>query len=228
MPSTHPRRSRGFTLVEALVALFVMALLSALAWQGLGAVLQGREASRGAVDRAGRLATVLAQWEQDLQAVVDTGTVPALHFDGQTLRMTRRADTGVVLVAWALREGVWQRWVSPPYTQAAPLQEAWMASQQFQGREAGQLELFSGAEQWQLYYFYDGNWANAQSTGNLVGQPAQTLPPPEQPASPPDDGQPPPAPPPAQLRQELPAAVRLVLTLDGHKLQRDIALAPAG
>ena len=58
-------RARGFTLVELLVALFAMALLSAMAWQGLESVLKAREASRGAVEQAGRLATVLTQWEQD-------------------------------------------------------------------------------------------------------------------------------------------------------------------
>lgn len=79
------RRPRGFTLVEVLVAIFAMAILSAMAWQGLESVLKARDASRAAVERAGRLATVLTQWEQDLQAVVDTGLVPALQFDGQSL-----------------------------------------------------------------------------------------------------------------------------------------------
>ena len=82
-----PRRPcKGFTLVEVLVALFAMALLAGLAWQGLDSVLRTREASREAIDRTTRLATVVTQWEQDLQAVHDTGVVPALAFDGQTLR----------------------------------------------------------------------------------------------------------------------------------------------
>lgn len=242
-----PRSQGGFTLVEVLVALFVMALLSAMAWQGLQAVLSAREASREAVDRAGRLSTVLTQWEQDLLAVVDTGVVPAFNFDGQTLRLTRRSEAGVVLVAWALRPPRWQRWVSPPFTQQAALQEAWLASQQFQGQERGQLELLDKAEAWQLYVFYDGGWANAQSTGDLAEETA--VQPPEPPASPPDagggplgsppgtpptggpptGGSPPDTPPAAAvLRQRLPAAVRLLLTLDGQPLTRDIALAPAG
>lgn len=239
-PARHGARStqRAFTLVEVLVALFVMAILSAMAWQGLQAVLAAREASREAVDRAGRLSTVLTQWEQDLLALADTGVVPAFSFDGQTLRLTRRTDAGVVLVAWALRPPRWQRWVSPPFTQQAPLQEAWLASQQFQGEERGQLELLDKAEAWQLYVYYDGGWANAQSSGDLAEEPP-VLPPPENPPpqnpppeNPPPENpppqNPPPQNPPAAQRQQLPAAVRLLLTIDGQPLTRDIALAPAG
>ena len=94
-------RSAGFTLVEVLVALLAMALLASLAWQGLDSVLRTRDASREAIDRTTRLATVLTQWEQDLLAVHDTGVVPALAFDGQTLRLTRRTEGGVSLVAWS-------------------------------------------------------------------------------------------------------------------------------
>jgi general secretion pathway protein J len=74
-------------------------------------VLRGRDGQPRAIDRTTRLATVLTQWEQDLQAVHDTGVVPALAFDGQTLRLTRRVEGGVQLVAWSLRTASWQRWV---------------------------------------------------------------------------------------------------------------------
>ena len=197
-------RVRGFTLVELLVALFAMALLSAMAWQGLESVLKAREASRGAVEQAGRLATVLTQWEQDLQAVVDTGLAPALQFDGQTVRLTRRSDAGIVIAAWAVRDGRWQRWTSPAYTRAEALQQGWLGAQQLLGTEPGQVRLADGAEGWQVYFFYDGNWANAQSTGNVVA----------------------PGGPPSAQRQQLPDAVRIVVALRDGALTRDVALGP--
>ena len=95
------------------MALLVMAILASLSWQGLDGILRARDGTREAIDRTTRLATVLTQWEQDLQAVHDTGVVPALAFDGQTLRLTRRVDAGVALVAWSVRGGVWQRWAGP-------------------------------------------------------------------------------------------------------------------
>jgi general secretion pathway protein J len=197
-------RARGFTLVELLVALFAMALLSAMAWQGLESVLKAREASRGAVEQAGRLATVLTQWEQDLQAVVDTGLAPPLQFDGQTVRLTRRSEAGIVIAAWAVRDGRWQRWTSPAYTRAEALQQGWLAAQQLLGTEPGQVRLADGAEGWQVYFFYDGNWANAQSTGKVVA----------------------PGGAPAAPRQLLPDAVRIVVALAGGALTRDVALGP--
>jgi len=220
------RFTRGFTLVEVLVAIFAMAILSAMAWQGLESVLKAREASRGAVDRAGRLATVLTQWEQDLQAVVDTGLVPPLQFDGLSVRLTRRSEPGIVIVVWAVREGRWQRWASPAFTQAEALQQGWLAALQLLGTEPGQVLLAEGAESWQVYFFYDGNWANAQSTGNVGVAPALPVAtPPKPPASAASAAAPVPFP---VAREQLPGAVRIVVTLPGGALTRDVALGPAG
>jgi general secretion pathway protein J len=221
--------TRGFTLVEVLVAIFAMAILSAMAWQGLESVLKAREASRGAVDRAGRLATVLTQWEQDLQAVVDTGLVPPLQFDGLSVRLTRRSEPGIVIVVWAVREGRWQRWASPAFTQAEALQQGWLAALQLLGTEPGQVLLAEGAASWQVYFFFDGNWANAQSTGNVGVAPA--LPEAAAPPTPPASGASAPAPGPRLFpvaREQLPGAVRIVVTLPGGALTRDVALGPAG
>ena len=208
----HGLRSAGFTLVEVLVALFAMALLAGLAWQGLDSVLRAREASREAIDRATRLATVVTQWEQDLRAVHDTGVVPALAFDGQTLRLTRRTEGGVSLVAWSVRTGLWQRWASLPMTRAGQLQEIWLGHMQMQGSEPGHLTVAQETSEWQIYFHRGNDWSNAQSTGDLVATPPA---PPASAAAP-------------VAREALPNAVRLVITLAGRKLTRDIALGPQG
>ena len=211
------RRDRGFTLVEVLVALLLMAILATLAWQALDGVMRARDDSRASIDRTVRLATVLTQWEQDLQALHDTEIVPPLAFDGQTLRLTRRAEGGVVLVAWSVRSGLWQRWAGPALVRSGELQEAWLRSQQLQGQEAGTVMLSEGASQWQIYFARDGQWSNAQSSGNLAAAP----PPASASAASAATGL-------ATLREVLPEAVRLQITLGGQTLTRDIALGPAG
>lgn len=203
---------RGFTLVEVLVAMLMMAILSTITWQGLDSILRARDASKAALDRTQRLATIIAQWEQDLQALHETQALPAaLQFDGRTVRMTRRVEGGVALVVWSLRSGSWQRWVGPASTRMVDLQEAWIASQGLLGNEPGHLTLSEGASDWQIYFHRGGAWTNAQSTGDATAAPA----------TPGVRGA-------ATAVEALPAAVRLVISLDGKTLTRDIALGPSG
>ncbi len=247
-PRGPARRAAGFTLIEVLVALLIMAILATLSWQGLDSIVRARERSRDAIDATVRLTTVMTQWEQDLQAVVDTGALASpLTFDGMTLRMTRRTEGGVMMVAWAVRNGVWQRWTGPLMTRVGDVQENWMRSQALQGNELTQLTVASEASQWQIYFNRGGQWANSQSTGELatgLNPPVAPPPPPASAASGANGGNgtsadgggggvpplPPPPPPgaPPVARELLPDAVRLQITLGGRLLTRDIALGAGG
>ncbi|MCA0243099.1 MAG: prepilin-type N-terminal cleavage/methylation domain-containing protein [Proteobacteria bacterium] len=210
---TTRRRARGFTLVEVLVALFVMALMAALGWQGVDGVLKSRDISRDAVDRSLLLTALMSQWETDLQMLqADTGVPSALSFDGRTLRLVRRSPDGAVqLVAWQLSERAWLRWASAPTTRLAALQQAWLRSQQLQGAEPEQVRLLDGVDSWQIYFYRGNAWTNAQSTGDFSSSPPTTG----------GSGAPP------RQVELLPTGVRLVLTLDGKTLTRDIMVAPA-
>jgi general secretion pathway protein J len=175
----------GFTLVEVLVALMIMAILAVMAWQGVDGIVRARDASNIRLTQTLRLNTVMAQWEQDLTSV-QTSVVPSLSFDGASLRLVRRVDGGLQVVVWSLRpraslpdllagdttEGnVWLRWAGPVTTTKSGLQESWLRSQQFQGNEAGQLQLMSGIAQWQIYFYRGNAWTNAQSSsGSAPGK----------------------------------------------------------
>ena len=202
-------RSAGFTLVEVLVALLIMAVLSTMAWQGVDGMVRARDASQEAAERTLRLTTVMAQWEQDLASIYDSPSAPAIAFDGANLRLTRSTPQGAQVVVWSLREGVWRRWASPSVTRAFELQQAWLMSQQLIGTEDQQVRLLDGATQWQVYFFRGNAWSNAQSSADTVtipssGRPAGTAP-----------------------RAALPTGVRLVLSLDDtRRLTRDVLLGP--
>jgi general secretion pathway protein J len=182
------RAARGFTLVEVLVAMFIMAILAVMAWQGVDGIVRTRDASQARLEQTLRLNTVMAQWEHDLAALQDSQVVDSFAFDGATVRLTRRAERGLQVVTWSLLPaaegttggGTLLRWASPPATGSNELQETWMRTLQFQGVEPGQLPALKGIAQWQLYCAYSSgmgqgaaNFANCQSTGN-VPAPAPT------------------------------------------------------
>ncbi|CAN5461189.1 prepilin-type N-terminal cleavage/methylation domain-containing protein [soil metagenome] len=220
MKPRSTNRTAGFTLIEVLVAMMIMAIMAVMAWQGVDGIVRARDASNERLERQLRVNTVLAQWEQDLLSVQDSYLVPALAFDGSTLRLTRRTNTGMQVVAWSMRGNSWMRWASPPVTTSGELQESWLRTQQLLGNETGQLRVLGGMTSWQLYFYRGDAWTNAQSSGDAAQPPpAADLP-----------GNPSSAPVRLISRTLLPAGVRLVMNFAGEglagTLTRDIALGP--
>jgi general secretion pathway protein J len=218
MRAAPVRSARGFTLVEVLVALMVMAIMAGMAWQGVAGIVRARDASQSRLELTLRVNTVMAQWEQDLGAIQETPATPALLFDGATLRMTRRAADGMQVVAWSLRgnanggngNGTLMRFAGPVVTSSGALQESWLRTLQFLGNEPGQLRLLEGVSQWQVYFFRGNAWSNAQSSADVVA--------PSPGAS-------------AVPRQALPTGVRAVFSFGAGSglngtLTRDVALGP--
>ncbi len=162
----------GFTLIEVLVAMVIMAIMSLMAWQGVDGIVRTRDANQVRLEQVLRLETVIAQWEQDLASIQETPVVPTISCDGQSVRIVRRAEGGLQVVAWSLRPGargaVWQRWAGPAVTTTRNLQDSWFRTQQFQGNETGQLRALTGLEEWHVYFFQGTAWANCQSTGDVA------------------------------------------------------------
>lgn len=219
----------GFTLVEVMVAMMVMAILAVMAWQGVDGIMRTRDASQARLERTLRLNTIVGQLEHDLQSLQETTAVPGLTFDGATLRITRRAEAGLQVVTWSLRPnpdgtigGNLLRWAGPPARTSSELQEVWIQTQQFQGVEPGHLRTLTGVTEWQLYCFRGNSWSNCQSSGDVT---PVAPPPPASGASVPQQSQAP-----QPQRQVLPAGVRAVIEFAGPdmngQLTRDIALGP--
>ena len=224
---------RGFTLVEVLVAMTIMAVIAAIGWQGVSGMARAREYGTSVTERTLRLAALVNQFELDLQAVYDSTQVPGLQFDGASLRLARRSDGGVQVVVWSLREGVWQRWAGAPTTRQQDLAQAWLASQQLQGREPGQLRLLDGVTDWQVQFFRGQGWSNAQSSGDLLAaatpaRPASAATAASAASAAGGAGAPADNPPAAAVRQrtQLPTGVRLLVGLPEGRLTRDVLMPP--
>jgi general secretion pathway protein J len=199
-------RERGFTLVELLVALFVMALMAALSWRGLDGMVRAKEMTQARADETLTLQVGLQQWTADLDAIEQLYGMKALEWNGRVLRLTRRSTAsitdGVLVVGWTRRDvngtSTWLRWQSAPVTTRGELEQAWQRADQWaqnpgdddRAREVAIAPL----DDWQLFYFRENAWTNPQSsdvTTNTINATATT--------------------------GQLPDGVRLVLTLPpGH------------
>lgn len=182
----------GFTLIEVLVTITILAVLAAMAWRGIDGMVRARTVAQDRLDATTRLHTVMAQWDADLAALHETDVVPALQFDGAALRLTRLQERGVQMVVWAVRDGRWLRWAGPPVARGTDLQDQWLRAQQLLGNEAGTVRMLDGVQGWQLYYWRHNAWTHPQSTGDLERDAASPL----------------------AGRQQLPQGVRLVITMD--------------
>ena len=197
-------RPAGFTLVEVLVTLMILAVLSAMAWQGIDGIVRSRDISQTQLDRSLRLSTVMAQWDQDLASLFDTPVQPSLSFDGDTLRVVRRAGGGVQLVAWTHQGTQWWRWAGPVVTRVVELQQSWLQSQQLTSIESGRLLMLDGVSDVQIQFFRDNAWSNPQSSGDL--EPSAQ-----------GGG--------AAQRESTLYGVRLMLAFGEQRLTRDVALS---
>ena len=197
------RRSRGFTLIELLVAIAVMAMLALLSWRSIDGMSRTQTITQERSDGLLRLQSAVGQWIADLDAVLDTGEVTPVDFNGQTLRLTRRDSAesgldsrGVRVVAWALLPsasgGQWTRWQSGPLLQRDELARAWQRAADW-GRGAGSSTTSTtnpGADsalaiiaidQWQIFFHRGETWGNPLSSVGTEGAapggtPASSLP----------------------------------------------------
>jgi len=199
------KKSRGFTLIEVLVALTIMAVIAVLSWRGIDGMLRAQDATRRYTDEVLATQAGLAQWRTDLDAMMtwpaaaaDSPTAqppPALQrslaWDGHTLRITCTAAgdaaAGLRVVAWTRRStgGQWQRWQSAPVLSQAAWASAWDAAAAWgQGGDAATGALPGGAQavtvaaalDWQLHYFRQNAWTHPLSSGAPSGADTRVLP----------------------------------------------------
>lgn len=170
--------SQGFTLIEVLVAISVMALMSLMAWRGLDGMLRVQSSLETRSDEIRSLQAGLAQWQTDLDQMAELRGTSGWDWDGRVLRLTRNNASGpasVQVVAWTWRNdpgrpggGDWQRWQSGPLQRLGDWQSAWALAQQWgqtpdANTRAGQVQIFPLAG-WQLFVHRGGSWANPLSS----------------------------------------------------------------
>lgn len=208
----------GFTLVELLVAISVLALIAVLSWRGLDGMSRAQSQTQQYANEVLTLQAGLTQWTTDLDALVQTEQLNAIDWNGQVLRLTRRSNrasadglpTGLSVVAWSQR-GIassdgslrtqWLRWESPALQTRGDLLQAWQRAARWaqnpSDEDREQEIAIAPLLQWQVFYYRADAWVNPLSSDASTpasSTPSGVLPAPTGPVT-------------------IPEGVRLVLTL---------------
>lgn len=172
---------RGFTLLEMMVAIFLMALMSMLAWRALDAMVR----TRGSLEARGQefdaLKRLFDQWNRDCSAM-DTpdgwqaGVPVSVSAAGRVdLIRSRTWPDGTrqrVMVTYLLHQGDVERWESPPLGGRLEWLGKWTALQA--GEDPGSVY---GGNPVVLLKGVDGLTGRAFTEGaNVTGRPPAAFP----------------------------------------------------
>ena len=200
-PLRSARRPSGFTLIEVLVALTIMAVMAMLTWRGIDGMARAQESTRRYTDDVLALQAGLSQWRADLDAMMvwpvtdgspalsTSASQRSLSWDGRLLRITRTSAGepagGLRVVAWTRRpDGQWLRWQSAPFLSQNAWKAAWdnaenwsqTANEQAADGTGAQAVRVANATEWQVHYFRNNAWTNPLSSGAESASAVGTLP----------------------------------------------------
>ena len=127
----------GFTLVELLVAISILALVAVLGWRGLDGIVRARVSLTQQMEVTRGMQLAFAQMQSDCEHIpVDgalLGTRPYLLFDKERLTMVRLSmvenePTRMQVVSYRVREGVLLRRESLATRNMTELDVMWKAA----------------------------------------------------------------------------------------------------
>lgn len=165
-------KSLGFTLIEVLVALSIMALMALMGWRGLDGLIRHQSSVLTHQNEAQTVQLTLEQFQSDLDHLVSIGPHNGVLFDGASLLILRQGPVekgwpaALKVVAWSMKGGQLWRWQSDDVVQSEGISQAWEEAllwSRVEPQSSRSLALMP-ADDWAIYFYRDQAWTNPQST----------------------------------------------------------------
>ncbi len=170
------RTDGGFTLVELLVAITILAFIAVMSWRGLDGIIRSRQALTAQMDQTRGAQLAFAQLQNDLEQLADKmqiGDRPRLVADDTSMVFIRNVlaegePTRVQAVSYRIRDGVLIRKESVATRDLRQLDMLWQAALADTG-PAPAVALQSGVAKMTSRIWDAGGWQPAPVPGNANG-----------------------------------------------------------
>jgi general secretion pathway protein J len=171
------KRSAGFTLVELLVAISILAMVAVLGWRGLDGIVRARVALGQQMETTRGMQLAFAQMQSDAEHIAREdvlGKRPFLITDDNRLTLVRTVFTEnqpshLQVVAYRVVDGMLLRRESPATRDLIQLDALWKNATSDLDTTAP-VNLQAGVAGMQLLNWYNGAWRKElPPTGTPVG-----------------------------------------------------------
>ncbi|WP_421736193.1 PulJ/GspJ family protein [Burkholderia multivorans] len=175
-PFARAAHARGFTLIELMIAIAILAVVAVLAWRGLDQIMRGRDKVASAMEDERVFAQMFDQMRIDarLAATDDEAGQPAIGVAGNTLQIIRALDVPgaaprLQVVRYRIAGGRVVRYASPPLDDANRL-HALLKDSSVDGWSAVALMGGVGAIDAKLYVPRVGWTTSVQAANDALAQ----------------------------------------------------------